>query len=136
MLGRFDIDSVVTPWGLAGGGPAATPFLCFAKERKQRKATAGKLPFGFASKYAVKREMKQTRLRLRQVSFLIRFTAYFDASFQAQFVRRDYFITPLGYLWSFNVDYFEVATCIAYLRRCKVFLLVLRLSHGSPLWKF
>jgi len=29
--------------------------------------------------------MKKTRLRLRQFSFLIHFTAYFDASFQAQF---------------------------------------------------
>jgi hypothetical protein len=75
--------------GLAGNGPAATPFLCFAKERKQRKASAGKLPFGYASKSAIKREMKQTRLRLRQVSFLIRFIADFDASFQAQFFRHD-----------------------------------------------
>ncbi len=32
---------------------------------------------------------EKTRLRLRQFSFLIRFTAHFDASFQAQFVRRD-----------------------------------------------
>jgi hypothetical protein len=84
------VDSVVTPWVLAGGGPAANHFLCFAKESKQRKASAGKLPFGFAPKSAIKREMKQTRLRLRQVSFLIRFTTDFDASFQAQFVRRDF----------------------------------------------
>jgi hypothetical protein len=81
-------NSVVSPNNHAGCGPAATHFLCFAKESKQRKASAGKLPFGFAPKSAVKREMKQTRLRLRQVSFLIRFTADFDASFQAQFVRR------------------------------------------------
>jgi len=80
---------VATSWIQAGGSPAATYFLCFAKESKQRKASAGKLPFGFASKSAVKREMKKTRLRLRQFSFLIRFIADFDASFQAQFVRRD-----------------------------------------------
>jgi hypothetical protein len=29
--------------------------------------------------------MKQTRLRLRQVSFLIRFNTHFSASFHAQF---------------------------------------------------
>jgi hypothetical protein len=29
---------------LAGGGPAAAYFLCFAKESKQRKATALPLP--------------------------------------------------------------------------------------------
>jgi hypothetical protein len=45
-----------------------------------------KLPFGFASKSASKREMKQTRLRLRQVSFLVRFDGDFDASFQAHLV--------------------------------------------------
>ena len=33
-----------TPWMLAGGSPAATHFLCFAKESKQRKATAKPLP--------------------------------------------------------------------------------------------
>jgi hypothetical protein len=70
---------------------ARQPLTFFAspKKGKQRKASAGKLPFGYASKSAVKREMKKTRLRLRQFSFLIRFTAYFDASFQAQCVRRD-----------------------------------------------
>jgi hypothetical protein len=73
----------------AGGGPAATHFLCFAKESKQRKASAGKLPCGFALKSEPKREMKKTRLRLRQFSFLIRFTSDFNASFQAQCVRRD-----------------------------------------------
>jgi hypothetical protein len=31
---------------------------------------------------------EKTRLRLRQFSFLIRFTPYFDASPQAQFFRR------------------------------------------------
>ena len=77
-------NSVAAPCDHAGGSPAASHFLCFAKESNQRKASAGKLPFGFASKYAVKREMKKTRLRLRQFSFLIRFTAHFDASFQAQ----------------------------------------------------
>jgi hypothetical protein len=37
--------------------------------------------------------MKQTRLRLRQVSFLIRFTADFDASFRAHLGRR-YHLKP------------------------------------------
>ncbi|MFJ2986809.1 hypothetical protein ACIPF8_03005 [Collimonas sp. NPDC087041] len=33
-----------TPWILAGGGPAAAYFLCFAKESKQRKAIAQPFP--------------------------------------------------------------------------------------------
>ena len=33
-----------TPWVQAGSGPAAAHFLCFAKESKQRKATAKPLP--------------------------------------------------------------------------------------------
>jgi hypothetical protein len=32
---------------LAGGGPAATHFSCFAKKSKQKKATQAPLPFGF-----------------------------------------------------------------------------------------
>jgi hypothetical protein len=36
-----------TSWILAGGGPAASYFLCVAKESNQRKATAKPLPFGF-----------------------------------------------------------------------------------------
>jgi len=32
------------PWVQAGSGPAAAHFLCFAKESKQRKATAKPLP--------------------------------------------------------------------------------------------
>ena len=38
------IKTVATPWKLAGGRPAATHFLCFAKESKQRKAIAQPLP--------------------------------------------------------------------------------------------
>ncbi|MFJ2987879.1 hypothetical protein ACIPF8_08430 [Collimonas sp. NPDC087041] len=38
------LNTVATPWGLAGGGPAAAHFLCFAKESKQRKAIAQPLP--------------------------------------------------------------------------------------------
>jgi hypothetical protein len=35
--------SVVTVRLLAGGRPAATPFSCFAKKRKQKKATQSEL---------------------------------------------------------------------------------------------
>ena len=38
------LNGVSTPWKLAGGSPAATHFLCFAKESKQRKAIAQPLP--------------------------------------------------------------------------------------------
>jgi DNA-binding transcriptional regulator YiaG len=51
--------SVAAPCDHAGGSPAASHFLCFAKESNQRMASAGQLPFGFASKYALKREMKK-----------------------------------------------------------------------------
>jgi hypothetical protein len=46
------------------------------------------LPFGFPLKLQTKREMKHTRLRLRQISFLIRFVSNLSGSLQAQFVRR------------------------------------------------
>jgi hypothetical protein len=39
-------DAAATAWGLAGGSPAATHFLCHAKESKQRKATASRCPSG------------------------------------------------------------------------------------------
>jgi hypothetical protein len=66
---------------------ARQPLTFFAspKESKQRKASARRLPFGFPLKKQVKREVKQTRLRLRQVSLLIRFACFFNGSLQAQF---------------------------------------------------
>jgi hypothetical protein len=64
----------------------------FIRQKKvsKERAIAGKLPFGFALKWALKREMKQTRLRLRQVSFLIRFNTHFSASFHAHSSVRDH----------------------------------------------
>jgi hypothetical protein len=38
--------SVVAVRLLAGGRPAATPFSCFAKKRKQKKATQSRCPAG------------------------------------------------------------------------------------------
>ena len=38
--------TIFLSWMLAGGSPAATHFLCFAKESKQRKATARRCPAG------------------------------------------------------------------------------------------
>ena len=59
----------------AGSGPAATHFLCFAKESKQRKATTLPLAFGFPIVRVKKWESLETRLRLRQQGFLNPFSA-------------------------------------------------------------
>jgi hypothetical protein len=59
---------------LAGGGPAATHFSCFAKKSKQKKATAQPLPFGFPFVQYKKWETGETRLRLRQRPFLFPFS--------------------------------------------------------------
>jgi hypothetical protein len=44
-LGLVSISVVVVRL-LAGGRPAATPFSCFAKKRKQKKATQSRCPAG------------------------------------------------------------------------------------------
>jgi hypothetical protein len=44
-----------------GCGPTATSFLCFAKERKQRKATTLPLAFGFPIVQDKKWESVETR---------------------------------------------------------------------------
>jgi hypothetical protein len=44
-----------------GCGPTATSFLCFAKERKQRKATTLALAFGFPIVQDKKWESVETR---------------------------------------------------------------------------
>ena len=59
----------------AGSGPAATSFLCFAKESKQRKATTLPLAFGFPIVRVKKWESLETRLRLKQQGFLYPFSA-------------------------------------------------------------
>ncbi len=61
---------------LAGGSPAATHFLCFAKESKQRKATPAVCdPFASLRgtlRYSLQAGSAQTRLRLKQRAALIR----------------------------------------------------------------
>jgi hypothetical protein len=57
-----------------GCGPTATHFLCFAKESKQRKATTLSLAFGFPIEQDKKWESFETRLRLKQRSFLYPFS--------------------------------------------------------------
>ena len=61
---------------LAGGSPAATHFLCFAKESKQRKATPTVcVPFAALRGSlwcALQAGSAQTRLRLKQCAALIR----------------------------------------------------------------
>ena len=49
----------------AGSGPAATHFLCFAKESKQRKATTLPLAFGFPIVRGKKWESFETRFPCR-----------------------------------------------------------------------
>ncbi len=39
-------DFAMSEGSLAGGSPAASHFLCFAKESNQRKATPLRYPFG------------------------------------------------------------------------------------------
>src|SRR5450830_1537717 len=51
----------------AGGSPAATHFLCFAKESKQRKATAGSRSFGLPG--AAKQKMGGETNSLRSDKF-------------------------------------------------------------------
>src|SRR5450830_673313 len=55
----------------AGGSPAATHFLCLAKESKQRKATAGSSPFGVPSdaKQKIGRENNSLRSDIFPLSF-------------------------------------------------------------------
>jgi hypothetical protein len=60
---------------LVGGGPTATHFSCFAKKSKQKKATTLPLPFGFPIVQDKKWESFETRLRLKQRSFLYPFSA-------------------------------------------------------------
>ncbi|MBC3808095.1 hypothetical protein H8K52_12145 [Undibacterium seohonense] len=50
---------------LAGCGPAATHFSCFAKKSKQKKATALSLPFGFPIMQGKKWESVETRFPCR-----------------------------------------------------------------------
>ena len=51
----------------------ATPFLCFAKERKQRKATAARCPFGVPEPIRHEAGSAKTRLRLKHLRFCFRF---------------------------------------------------------------
>ncbi|WP_295761474.1 hypothetical protein, partial [Undibacterium sp.] len=44
-----------------GGSPVATYFSCFAKKRKQKKATQSRCPYGYPPVQVKKWGMKQTR---------------------------------------------------------------------------
>ena len=56
---------------VAGGGPAAAHFLCFAKESKQRKATAIRRPAARGTRWRRTQIGKGNKLAtLRQVSLL------------------------------------------------------------------
>ncbi|RFB70802.1 MULTISPECIES: hypothetical protein [unclassified Herbaspirillum] len=58
---------------VAGGGPAAAHFLCFAKESKQRKATAIRRPFGVPVGAVLKSGRETNSLRSDKFPFFIRF---------------------------------------------------------------
>jgi hypothetical protein len=51
-----------------GCGPTATPFLCFAKERKQRKATT--LPLAFGSPIVQDKKWESLETRFAQTTRL------------------------------------------------------------------
>jgi hypothetical protein len=51
----------------------ATHFLCFAKESKQRKATAARCPFGVPEPIRQEAGSAKTRLRLKHLRFCFRF---------------------------------------------------------------
>jgi hypothetical protein len=70
----------------AGGRPAATSFLCFAKEKEAKKGDRTSLPCGYPSVQVKKWEMNETRLRLRQRSFLIHFLPRTNGSSEAEFL--------------------------------------------------
>jgi hypothetical protein len=74
--------AVVTPWGLAGGGPAAAHFSCLAKKSKQKKASPSRCPCGVPEKADGKPGSAKTRLRLRHLRFFIRLAVRFFGSVQ------------------------------------------------------
>ncbi|MDO8729329.1 MAG: hypothetical protein Q7K26_05630 [bacterium] len=57
----FYLNLVVVFRLLAGGRPAATPFLCFAKEEEAKKGDRTSLPFGFPLVQVKKWEVPTTR---------------------------------------------------------------------------
>ena len=63
----FVASSVLSSINPAGGSPAATHFLCLAKESKQRKATAGSRSFGLPG--AAKQKMGGETNSLRSDKF-------------------------------------------------------------------
>jgi hypothetical protein len=61
-------------------------FFASAKKVSKESRARDVAPSGCPPQWQSKREMKQTRLRLRQVSFLIRFDRHCGGDLQAQFV--------------------------------------------------
>jgi hypothetical protein len=66
----------------------ATPFLCFAKERKQRKATAVRCPFGVPEPIRQEAGSAKTRLRLKHLRFCFRFPPDWFGSSQRNFEKQ------------------------------------------------
>src|SRR5450830_876339 len=76
----------------AGGSPAATHFLCLAKESKQRKATAGSSPFGVPSDAKQKMGRENNSLRSDIFPFSFHFSHHITGWLQAE--RPDWLASP------------------------------------------
>jgi hypothetical protein len=72
LLGLVYISVVVVRL-LAGGRPAATPFSCFAKKRKQKKATQSRCPCGIPACAGQKMGNEANSPAAQTASFLIHF---------------------------------------------------------------
>jgi hypothetical protein len=72
----------------AGGSPAATHFLCLAKESKQRKATASRCSFGVPSAAPQKMGSERNSLRSNNVHFSIHFLQRITGSVTADYFPR------------------------------------------------
>jgi hypothetical protein len=87
-LGSFDFLSSIN---LAGGSPAATHFLCLAKESKPRKRPLGRSPFGVPGADRHKSGRENNSLRSDIFPFFFRFdpavTGYSQADFQTGSLR-------------------------------------------------
>ena len=81
-------EVVLSSINAAGGSPAATHFLCFAKESKQRKATAGSRPFGLPGAAKQKMGRETNSLRSDKFPFFFHFSHRITGWLQAELLLR------------------------------------------------
>jgi len=114
-------------------GAARLPVTFFVSPKKvtQEKRARDAAPSGSPLKRCGKRETKQTRLRLRQVSFLIRFPHLLSGSLKAQLLQRHHTIFELRHL-AFNLkNPSERTSELAKMRRLR-FALCAKLNVTNP----